>query len=95
MDCYLANLCPLGCYVVNEVRRLADYSLSHKECLNARHTPADRQRCSNKRSDRLSKTNFERKRMMVLSTLSVAIILENWPVNWALSLAIWSSGLAM
>jgi hypothetical protein len=27
--CYLANLCPVGCYVVNEVRRLADDSFSH------------------------------------------------------------------
>src|ERR1700704_4308672 len=26
---YPANLCPLGCYVVNEVRRLADDSLLH------------------------------------------------------------------
>jgi hypothetical protein len=34
----------------------------------------------NKRSHRLSKTNFERKKNDDLSTLSVAIILENWPV---------------
>jgi hypothetical protein len=29
MTCYPANLCPLGFYVLNEVRRLADDPLSH------------------------------------------------------------------
>jgi hypothetical protein len=36
---YLANLCPLRCYVVNEVRRLADDSLSHCERPNASQRP--------------------------------------------------------
>src|ERR1700730_1870982 len=59
--------------------------LSHHECPNARQTPSGRHCCSNKRSDRWSMTNFERKRLMALSTRYEAIILEHWPVYLVIS----------
>ena len=73
MSSYLANICPFGHYVVNGVRQLADDSLSHNKCLNARHTPDARHCYSGKRSERLSKTNFERKKKDGLSMRSEVI----------------------
>ena len=61
-DCYPANLCPLGCYVVNEVRRLADDSLSHDERPNARHSPEGRHCLLKHAVGMPGMTNFERKK---------------------------------
>ena len=36
---YPANLCRLCCHVLNEARRLADETLSHEKCPNARGMP--------------------------------------------------------
>jgi hypothetical protein len=67
---YLANLCPLGCYVVNEVRRLADDSLSHGEHPNARQSPEGRHCLLKHAVGMLGMTNFERKRMMAFRSFS-------------------------
>ena len=78
--CYPANLCPLGCYVVNEVRRLADDSLSHDERPNARHSPEGRH-CLLKHAVGMSgMTNFERKKNDGISIVSEVIVLQLWPV---------------
>ena len=62
MNYYLANLCPLGRYDVNEVRRLASDSLSHYERPNARQTPEGRH-CLLKHSVGMpGMTDFEQKK---------------------------------
>src|SRR5256885_9019630 len=62
MDCYPANLCRLGRYVVNEVRRLADDPLSHYERPNARRAP-ERCHCLLKHAvGTPGMTNFEQKK---------------------------------
>src|SRR2546423_1082004 len=62
MDCYPANLCRLGRYVVNEVRRLADDPLSHYERPNARQAP-ERRHCLLKHAvGTPGMTNFEQKK---------------------------------
>jgi hypothetical protein len=62
MTCYPANLCPLGLDVLNEVRLLADDSLSHDKLLDARLTSEGRQCCIIRRARLQSMTNFDRKK---------------------------------
>ena len=71
-----ANLCRLCGHVLNEVRRLADDTLSHEKCLNARPMPEGRQCCSAIRSDQLSMTNFEQKKNDDPLDVHLAIRLE-------------------
>ena len=80
MECYPANLCPLGCYAVNEVRRLADDSLLHDERPNARQVPEGRHCLLKHAAGIPGITNFERKENDGISIVSEVIILQNWPV---------------
>ena len=61
---------------MNEVRRLADDTLSHEKCPNARPMPEGRQCCSAIRSDQLSMTNFEQKKNDDPLDVHLAIRLE-------------------
>src|ERR1017187_1927746 len=71
-----AYLCRLCGHVLNEVRRLADDTLSHEKCQNARPMPEGRQCCSAIRSDHRSMTNFERKKNDGPPGVHLAIRLE-------------------
>ena len=77
---YPANLCPFWCHVADGFRRLADDSLSHHKCPNARQTPSDRQCCLTSGRTITVRPISNEKRMMALSVRSDAIRLENWPV---------------
>jgi len=71
-----ANLCPFCRYVVNEIRRLADDSLSHDERPNTRPIPKGRH-CWFKHADGiLSMTNSNEKRMWAISNRFEAFALE-------------------
>src|SRR5260370_25815550 len=89
--CYPANLCPLGRYVVNEVRRLADDPLSHYERPNARRAP-ERRHCLLKHAvGTPGMTNVEQKKNDGISISSDVIVLQHWPVyfqHWPVYLLI-------
>src|SRR5260370_28622875 len=94
MRCYLANLCPLGCYVVNEVRRLADDSLSHDERPNARQAPEGRHCLLKHAVGMPGMTNFERKKNDGIWIVSEVIVLQHWPVYLLISVAIFGPSLS-
>ena len=87
--CYPANLSPLGLDVLNEVRRLADDSLSHH---NRPERKTDVEWAASVAQNAIGPAEFDqfrtKKRMTALSTGFEADILEHWPVYLLLSVAI-------
>jgi hypothetical protein len=65
---------------VNEVRRLADGSLSHGEHPNARQSPEGRHCLLKHAVGMLGMTNFERKKNDGISIVFEVIVLQHWPV---------------
>ena len=70
---------------MNEVRRLADDSLSHDELPNARQVSEGRHCLLKHAVGMLGMTNFERKKNNGISIVSEVFILQYWPVYLQIS----------
>jgi hypothetical protein len=76
---------------VNEVRRLADDSLSHYERPNARQAPEGRHCLLKHAVGMPGMTNFEQKKNDGISISSEVIVLQHWEVYLLISEAIHDS----